>query len=177
MKNAHVYALIAVLIIAGIAVVLFFSLSKASAQVVANGDTVGVYYTGTLTNGTVFGSNIGQQPLEFTVGSNQIIEGFGQGIIGMKINQSRTITIPVNEAYGAVNPALIVQVPISDFSNNTVTTGMVVTENSTTGGPQVQGVVKAVNATTVTVDFNPVLAGQTLIFNITVVSIQAPAKQ
>jgi FKBP-type peptidyl-prolyl cis-trans isomerase 2 len=54
---------------------------------------------------------------------------------------------------------------------------MVVTENSTTGGQQVQGVVKAVNATTVTVDFNPVLAGQTLIFNITVVSIQAPAKQ
>ncbi len=139
----------------------------ASGPVVTIGDNISVYYTGTYTNGTVFDSNAGKAPLNFTVGSGQLIKGFDDAVVGMKLNETKTVTIPANEAYGEANQSLIVAVPRSDFNNQTVTIGMIV---STSRGAQ--GRVTAVNATNVTVDFNSPLAGQTLVFKITVVSIK-----
>lgn len=165
-----VYALAIIVVIAIIVAVAYMATrGNAAPSVVAVGDNVSVYYTGTLTNGTVFDSNVGKQPLQFTVGSGQLIKGFDQGVIGMKLNETKTITIPANEAYGEVNASQIVTVPRSQLGNGTVTVGMGV---STSGGQQ--GIVKAVNATSVTVDFNSPLAGQTLIFQIKVVSIKKP---
>jgi len=169
MQMKMVYALCALVAVILI-VVVYVAISNASTPTVATGDTVEVYYTGTLTNGTVFDSNVGKQPLQFTVGSGQVIEGFDQGVIGMKLNETKTITIPANQAYGEVNPDLIITVPISEFANQSVTKGMVVTENA--NGQQVQGTVIAVNATNATIDFNSPLAGQTLIFKITIAGIQ-----
>lgn len=150
--------------------VIYVVVGSSSIPVVAAGDTVKVNYVGTFTNGTIFDSSAGRQPLEFTVGSGQVIKGFDQAVVGMKVNQEKTVTIPANEAYGPVNQALIIKVPRSTFGNQTVEPGMAVNESS--NGQQAHGVITAVNTTTVTVDFNPLLAGQTLIFNITIVAIQ-----
>ncbi|MDE1811170.1 MAG: peptidylprolyl isomerase [Candidatus Micrarchaeota archaeon] len=141
--------------------------NNASAQTVAAGDNVSVYYTGTLTNGTVFDSNVGKEPLNFTVGAGEMIKGFDEGVVGMKLNQNKTITIPPAEAYGEVNQSLIVQIPRSQFGNVVVAVGTKV--QSSQG--QV-GTIKAATNTTVTVDFNPELAGQTLIFDVKVVAIK-----
>jgi len=167
--SKQLYVLIAVVVVVAVLGIAYFAL-RSNAATVVEGDNVSVYYTGTLTNGTEFGSNVGGQPLQFTVGSNNVIPGFSEGIIGMKINETKQITIPANEAYGPVNQALIISVPISAFENRTVVKGMVVSEN-TTNGP-VSGVVTVVNTTAATVDFNPPLAGQTLIFSVKVISIQ-----
>ena len=164
------YILLAVILVAAIIGVAYMVTSNSGAPVVATGDTVQVYYTGTLVNGTVFDSNVGKEPLNFTVGSGQLIKGFDQGVVGMKLNETKTITIPANEAYGPVNPNLIVHVPLKDFNNQTVNVGMIVRESS--NGHQMQGTVTAVNSTNATVDFNSPLAGQTLIFRIKVVSIK-----
>jgi FKBP-type peptidyl-prolyl cis-trans isomerase 2 len=164
-KPVHVLAV--VIILAAIIGVIYMATSNAATPVVATGDNVSVYYTGTLVNGTVFDTNVGKEALNFTVGSGQLIQGFDQGVIGMKLNQTKTITLTANEAYGAVNPALIVTVPRSQFGNESVSVGMAV---STSSGQQ--GLITALNATNATVDFNPPLAGQTLIFKITVVSIK-----
>lgn len=64
------------------------------------GSTVSLFYTGKLTNGTTFDSNVGQQPLEFPLGAGQVIPGFEQGILGMKVGGKRTITIPPSLGYG-----------------------------------------------------------------------------
>lgn len=165
-KPLYIVAVIAILI------VVYMGISYASVPVVAVGDSVSVEYTGTLTNGTVFDSSAGRGPLNFTVGSGQLIKGFDQGVVGMRLNEERNITIPANEAYGEVNPALIVQVPLPAFGNQTVKKGGFVARKL--NGQQVQGVVTAVNATTVTVDFNSPLAGKTLIFKIKVVAIHKP---
>lgn len=162
----HIVGIVVAVVVMG---VLYVALSGASSPVVETGDTISVYYTGKLTNGTVFDTNVGKEPLNFTVGSGELIKGFDQGVVGMKLNENKTITIPANEAYGPVNPALIMQVPRSAFGNQSVQKGMVVTQNS--NGQEAQGTVTAVNSTNVTVDFNPPLAGQTLIFTIKVVSI------
>ncbi len=168
-----VYALAAAALIIGVVGLLYFAVGAVFAPTVAAGETIQVYYTGTLTNGTVFDSNVGKQPLQFTVGANQVIPGFDQAVIGMRLNENRTVTIPVDEAYGQVNPALIVQVPISQFGNKTVRTDMVVSELDKQNNQQYQGIVTAVNATTATVDFNSPLAGRTLVFSIKVVGISS----
>ena len=162
-----------VVIVAAILGGAYWAVSGSGGLVVANGDTVQVYYTGSLANGMIFNTNVGNnnQSLQFTIGANEVIPGFEQAVIGMKVNQTKTVTIPVNEAYGPVNPQLIIQVPLSSFGNQSVKVGTVARETS--GGKQAQGIVTAVNATDATVNFNSPLAGQVLIFKITVVGIQS----
>ncbi len=165
--------LLVVLIAAVIVVAAYFTFVYASIpEVVKAGDNVQVYYTGAFTNGTVFDSNVGGQPLNFTAGANEVIPGFDQAVIGMKLNETKNVTVPTDEAYGPVNPNLIVSFPINAFGNQTVKVGMVFTETSRINGRQFSGVVTAVNATNATLDFNPRLAGHTLVFTIKVVGIQ-----
>ena len=66
-------------------------------------DILTVNYTGKLEDGTVFDSskNPGREPFRFTVGLGQVIQGWEEGFIGMKVGGSRTLTIPPEMAYGA----------------------------------------------------------------------------
>jgi FKBP-type peptidyl-prolyl cis-trans isomerase FkpA len=65
------------------------------------GNSITVHYTGMFTNGTVFDSSVGKAPIQFQLGSNQVISGFSQGIVGMKVGGKRRITIPPSLAYGS----------------------------------------------------------------------------
>ncbi len=170
MANRLLYG-IAVVIVAAIILVVYISAASATGATVKVGDNVSVYYTGSFTNGTIFSTNVGQTPLSFVVGSNAIIPGFGLAVIGMHVNQTKTVAIPANEAYGEVNPSLILVVPRSYFGNNTVTAGMTVASNSS--GHYAQGRITSVNATNVTINFNPPLAGYTLVFKITLERINS----
>jgi FKBP-type peptidyl-prolyl cis-trans isomerase len=66
------------------------------------GDTVTVNYVGTFTDGTVFDSSyVRGQPFTFQVGVGQVIAGFDQGVLGMKVGGKRRLTIPPSLAYGS----------------------------------------------------------------------------
>lgn len=67
------------------------------------GDTVHVQYTGTLMNGTKFDSSYdhGGDPFKFTIGQGQVIKGWDQGVVGMKVGGKRRLTIPSDLGYGA----------------------------------------------------------------------------
>jgi len=70
------------------------------------GDSVTVNYTGMLTNGTVFDSNVDPkfghvQPFTFTLGQNSVIQGWEQGVLGMKVGEKRHLVIPSSLGYGA----------------------------------------------------------------------------
>ncbi len=156
---------IAALVVILVAVAYF--VSTASGGTVAVGDNVSVFYTGRFQNGTVFNTNVGGTPFNFTVGANQVIPGFDSAVIGMRAGQNKTVTIQPGEAYGYVNQSLIINAPVSAFGANAPVVGEIVTT------PQGRsGVVTAANATNATVDFNPPLAGHTLVFSITVVSVK-----
>jgi FKBP-type peptidyl-prolyl cis-trans isomerase len=58
------------------------------------GDVVRIHYTGRLENGTVFSTSLGGEPLEFTAGGDEVIEGLSEAVIGMEPGQRKTITIP-----------------------------------------------------------------------------------
>ncbi len=164
------YLVVAIVAIAVVAIGVYVVFS-AGTQVVVSGDNVSVYYTGSFSNGTVFQSDFGGQPLNFIVGANQVIPGFNNAVIGMMLNQTKNVTIPVNEAYGQVNPNLFVSVPVNAFGNQTIKIGQTVLEKIPNGG-QVTGIVTKVNTSNVTVDFNPPLAGHTLIFTIKIIGIK-----
>lgn len=71
------------------------------------GDTIKVHYTGTLDNGTVFDSSIGREPLQFTIGQGKMIPGFDKGVVGLNLSESKTITIPADQAYGPYRADLV----------------------------------------------------------------------
>ncbi len=97
------YVIVAVVVIAVIIGVLY---ATSAPLVVAVGDNVSVYYTGSLTNGTVFGTNVGGTPFNFIVRNasniinSTVIPGFDLGVIGMKLNETKNLTILASEAYG-----------------------------------------------------------------------------
>jgi FKBP-type peptidyl-prolyl cis-trans isomerase len=64
------------------------------------GDTVSMHYKGTLEDGSEFDSSEGGQPFQFTIGAGQVIEGWEQGIPGMRVGGKRTLTIGPDLAYG-----------------------------------------------------------------------------
>jgi FKBP-type peptidyl-prolyl cis-trans isomerase FkpA len=67
----------------------------------AVGNTVTINYTGMFTNGTVFDTSVGRTPIQFQLGAGQVIPGFEQGIVGMKVGGKRRITIPPSLGYGS----------------------------------------------------------------------------
>ncbi|MBU4139460.1 MAG: FKBP-type peptidyl-prolyl cis-trans isomerase [Euryarchaeota archaeon] len=88
-------------------------------KTVKKGDTVSVNYTGSLQDGKVFDTNIESVakqhdiikpeyvPSKFKVGEQSMIEGFDEGVVGMKVGETRTLTIPPEKGYGLVDPELI----------------------------------------------------------------------
>ena len=66
-----------------------------------HGDTIKVHYTGKLKDGTVFNTSIDRKPLQIKIGENQVIQGFEKAITDINLDESKTVTIPSDEAYGA----------------------------------------------------------------------------
>lgn len=75
-------------------------ISLGSGPVAKAGDKLGVIYTGTLTNGNTFDSNVGKDPFVFALGGGQVIAGWDQGLVGMKAGGRRKLTIPPALGYG-----------------------------------------------------------------------------
>ena len=67
----------------------------------ASGNHVTVNYTGYLTNGTSFDTSIGKSPFGFTLGQNQVIAGWEEGVAGMKVGGTRKLVVPPSLGYGA----------------------------------------------------------------------------
>ena len=138
-------------------------------DVVANGDTVKVEYVGTFPDtNEVFDKSEGRGPLEFVVGAGQMIKGFDSAVLGMKLNGEKTVTIPPEEAYGTLEDAQIVEVPLEQIQGDAETTvGTIVYSSS-----GMRGTVTEINGGTAKIAFVHPLAGKTLRFWIKVVSIQ-----
>lgn len=137
---------------------------------IEKGNTVEVHYTGKFIDGEVFDSSEGKDPLQFEVGSGQIIPGFETAILGKQIGDKVTVSVSPEQAYGPVREDLIVEVP-ADKMPGEVEVGQLLQADGG-DGQVVQVIVKEVKEEVVVIDGNHPLAGRDLIFEIEVVSIQ-----
>jgi FKBP-type peptidyl-prolyl cis-trans isomerase 2 len=135
---------------------------------IKNGSTVQVHYTGKLTDGTTFDSSVGRSPFKFQIGSNEVIPGFEQGLMGKIVGEKVTISIPFNDAYGEVRNDLIVNVPKNQLPGE-VEVGQ--TLQASNEGQSFNVEVKEVYDDYVVIDGNHPLAGKDLIFDIEVLEI------
>ena len=133
-------------------------------DVVENGDTVGVYYTGTLDDGTEFDSNVGGDTLEFTVGEGRVIEGFDKAVLGMAVGDTKTVTIPADEAYGPYDESLVFEMDREQFPP-AIEVGQNVNLSSQQGQMFTARIVE-ITDTKVKLDANHHLAGEDLTFEI-----------
>lgn len=139
---------------------------------VKSNDTVKVHYTGKLSNGQIFDSSVDKEPLQIKLGEGQLIPGFEKGLIDMKVNEKKTVTIPQDEAYGEVRKDLFQEIPKTELPpeiNPEVGMGLVARNPD---GSERQLRVAEVKPETIVIDANHPLAGQELIFDLELVDIQ-----
>ena len=146
-------------------------------QQVQNGDKVKVHYHGKLRNGETFDTSQGREPLEFTVGGGQVIKGFDDGVKGMQVGDKRTVEIGVTDAYGEKNEDMIIEFPKGQFPPEmNPEAGMQLMMNNGSG-QSFQVTVAEVRDDSVILDANHPLAGEDLIFDLELVSIEPPASK
>jgi peptidylprolyl isomerase len=135
------------------------------------GDTVHVHYTGTLEDGTEFDSSAGRDPLEFTVGSGQVIPGFENAVEGMAVGDSKSVNISPEEGYGHRNEQMVQEVPKSALPDDLEPKEGMGLQAQGQDGKVINLTVTSVAGDTITVDANHPLAGKTLNFAIELVKI------
>jgi FKBP-type peptidyl-prolyl cis-trans isomerase 2 len=135
------------------------------------GDRVKLHYTGTLEDGSTFDSSAGRDPLEFTIGSGEIIPGLDREISGMAVGDKKQVLVPAAEAYGAHDPARQQTVPRDEVPEHIPTEVGTQLQVQTPDGQTLPVVVSAATETEVTLDANHPLAGKALIFDVELVEI------
>ena len=135
------------------------------------GHVVRVHYTGKLDDGTVFDSSEGREPLEFTLGSGQVISGFEQAVTGMSVGETRSARIEADDAYGQRRDDLLLEVDreqIPEGIDLEVGTQLQLQQSN---GQAVPVTVAELGSDRVTLDANHPLAGQDLIFELELVGV------
>lgn len=134
-------------------------------------DTVKVHYTGRLDDGSIFDSSAEREPLQFTIGEGQVIAGFEQAVIGMTPGETKTVTIPADDAYGPYRGEMIIPVGKEEFPPHiepSVGQRLQVMQGN---GQTLIVTVAEVSDNQILLDANHPLAGQDLSFDIRLVEI------
>jgi peptidylprolyl isomerase len=135
------------------------------------GDTVKIHYTGTLDDGSEFDSSSGRDPLEFTVGSGQVIPGFDKAVEGMAVGDQKKVRIEAEDAYGERSDQMIQEVPKSALPDDLEPKEGMGLQARGQDGRVINLTVTEVGDDSITVDGNHPLAGKPLNFDIELVSI------
>ena len=135
-------------------------------QAAKDGDTVTVHYIGTLDSGEIFDTSLERDPLGFVLGSGQMISGFDAAVHGLNVGESVKVRLAPEEAYGEIRDDLIFEFPVDQLPAGITEGDRLTFQNGA------QGLVIEVTAERFKVDANHRLAGQSLTFEIELVSIQ-----
>lgn len=143
---------------------------EAKQKVVGPGSRVSLEYTLTLTDGSTADSNVGQEPLVYTQGESQILPALEEALVGLKAGDTRQVTLTPEQGYGPVRPDLEREVDTARIPEDGRHAGATLMSE----GPQGQQFmvrVKEVKGDKTIVDLNHPLAGQTLHFDVKIVSV------
>ena len=137
---------------------------------IEDGKKVRIHYKGTLSDGELFDSSEGRDPLEFETGSGMVIPGFDSAVRDMEVGGKKTVTLPCKEAYGELREEMVGDIPKTNFPEGMeLQVGMPLQMQGPQGPLAV--VVKEVKEDAVTIDANHPLAGKDLTFELELVEI------
>ena len=145
---------------------------------VNSGNTVSVHYTGTLNDGSTFDSSYDRgNPISFTIGNGQMIEGFETNILGMTLGEKKKFTITSDKAYGPHISEAVHSIPKTNFPDDfDFTPGLMVTGSQGDDRPVV-GKILEEKGDSVVLDFNHPMAGQDLTFEVEVINLELPEEE
>ncbi|MBI2547028.1 MAG: peptidylprolyl isomerase [Candidatus Aenigmarchaeota archaeon] len=180
-KSYIVIAILAIIVIGGLAYLQFGGMMQERTAKVGN--LVTVNYIGSFENGTVFDTSIESvaiqkgigdplrtyEPLQFVVGSGQLIKGFDNAVVGMKAGETKNVTLQPQDAYGSYSQDLLVTVNASSIQTQGQS---LVVGGSVTTDTGAKGIITKIENGNATVDFNSPLAGKVLKFQITLLNIK-----
>ena len=136
-----------------------------------HGDTVRVHYTGTFDDGTVFDSSAEREPLQFTIGSGQVIPGFDNAVLDMVVGAKKKVNIPADQAYGPRSEELVAEIGRDRLpADLEIEVGQQLQVGLADGGQTVVLIVD-LNDETVTLDANHTMAGMDLNFELELIEI------
>lgn len=130
-----------------------------------------MHYSIAMTNGTIIESSFDDEPLEVTMGSDQLTDGMELAIIGLEEGHEQTLTLTPEQCYGERDDANIHDMPLSDFTDDLKPETGLTFNFGTDDGYEILGTIRTVKDDTVEVDFNHPLAGHSLIFSVKIMGI------
>jgi FKBP-type peptidyl-prolyl cis-trans isomerase SlyD len=143
---------------------------------VAAGTEVSIEYTLKLDETNVFDTNVGAEPLVYVQGARQIVPGLESALEGMKVGESKRVTVKPEEGYGTIRQEAFLEIEKEKIPQDALQVGAQI-QGRAGNGQVVRARVAEIKDATVTLDFNHPLAGKTLHFEVTILAIQAAAKQ
>lgn len=141
-------------------------MSAQSERVVESGDQIKVNYVGRFENGAIFDSSEGREPLEFTVGAEQVIAGFDRAVIGLKPGESRKVVVAPEDGYGEHVPGMVAEIERQQIPDHEKLVLGSMLEVSMEDGQSLEVQVVEISDETVVLDGNHPLAGKELHFEI-----------
>ena len=135
------------------------------------GSSVKVHYKGTLSDGTIFDSSTGCDPLAFTIGEDQVIPGFEDAVVGMSRGETKTIVITADMAYGPHLKEMVVDVDRSQFPVYIKPEIGQVLQMRRPDGQSMRVIITGLSESAITIDANHPLAGRDLTFEIEILEI------
>lgn len=135
---------------------------------IAEGNTVGMEFTLSLADGTVVDSNVDGDPLTYVHGEGQLLPELEAGLVGMAVDERKTINLEPAQAFGEVNPDAFREVPVDDIPEDSREVGAQLSAEGFEGSIRVS----EIREETVMLDFNHPLAGQQLNFVVRVLTIE-----
>jgi peptidylprolyl isomerase len=135
------------------------------------GNRAQIHYTGKLEDGTVFDSSEGREPLEFTIGSGEVIPGFENAVVGMEVGEKKTERIPAEDAYGPYQEEMVLWVERSTLPEGLDPHVGQMLQMHSEDGTAIPVVVMEISDDGITLDANHPLAGKDLIFEIELVGV------
>ncbi|WP_261843453.1 FKBP-type peptidyl-prolyl cis-trans isomerase [Aliamphritea ceti] len=143
-----------------------------SSSAIVDNSRVTLHFAIKLADGQIVDSNFEAEPAVFSVGDGQMLEGFERALIGLSSGDEKQFEILPEQGFGMANPNNMQKFPRSQFKDMELEEGLVISF-SDAGNGELPGVISEFNDDKVTVDFNHPLAGQTLLFDVKIISVEA----
>ena len=138
---------------------------------IENGRSVSVEYTLKLDDGTTVDTNVGEEPLTYQHGNNEILPALEEALLGQTVGDSKQVKLTAEQGYGQVNPEAYQEVPLEEIPEEARTVGMMLVA-TTEDGQQQPIRVHELKEESVILDFNHPLAGEALNFDVKIVAIE-----